>query len=129
MAGLLKKLVLSESQNTSGLAMAVRGSSSAGLADRMEERVREEVVAELERAMLATGYEERAAYDIRIEKEKAAMRKEQKRSTEGGWMRCASCRKRGSLRCAGCFMTTYCGLECHEKDWGEGHRGQTLTKP
>ena len=123
-AGLLKKLVLSESQNTSGLAMAVRGSSSAGLPDRMEERVREEVVAELERAMLATGYEEMDAYDIRIEKEKAAMRKEQKRSTEGGWMRCASCRKRGSLRCAGCFMTTYCGLECHEKDWGEGHRGR-----
>ena len=23
-------------------------------------------------------------------------------------------------------MTTYCGLECHEKDWGEGHRGRCM---
>ena len=47
---------------------------------------------------------------------------EQIQSMEGGWMRCASCGKRGSLRCAACYMTTYCGLECHEKNWGEGHR-------
>ena len=39
-------------------------------------------------------------------------------------MRCASCGNKGSLRCAACYMTTYCGLECHEKDWGEGHRGK-----
>jgi hypothetical protein len=66
---------------------------------------------------------ESIAYEVRMKKERAAMRTEQKRKIEG-WMRCASCGKRGSLRCAACYMTTYCGLECHVKDWGEGHRGR-----
>ena len=86
--------------------------------------VDEEVVAGLD----GTGHDDHvwpyAAYHSRIEKEKAAMRKQQKRSYEGGWMTCASCRKRGSLRCAACIMTTYCSLDCHVKDWGEGHRAR-----
>ena len=71
--------------------------------------------------MATAASEEESDYDIWIRKRKAAMRKEQKKSMEGGWMRCAYCRKRGGLRCAACLMTTYCGLECHEKDWREGH--------
>ena len=78
----------------------------------------------LEEAGLDDRLEVGTDYCIWIAKKVAAMRKEQIQSMEGGWMRCANCRKRGSLRCAACFMTTYCGLECHEKDWGEGHRGR-----
>ena len=84
----------------------------------------EELVAGLEGAELGNGLDERADYRIMIRKKMAAMRKEQIKAMEGGWMRFASCGKKGSLRCAACYMTTYCGLECHEKHWGEGHRGR-----
>ena len=49
---------------------------------------------------LVTG--EESEFYIMIRNKAAAMRKEQMKSTEGWWMRCASCRKRGSLRWAAC---------------------------
>ena len=88
------------------------------VAGKMEELVTGEVAEQ------GNGLDERADYEIMVRKRVAAMRKEQVKAMEGGWMRCASCRKRGSLRCAACYMTTYCGLECHEKHWREGHRGR-----
>ena len=55
-------------------------------ADQMEE-----LVAGLEEAGLGNSLDEEADFSIRMRKKSAAMRKEQKKSTEGGWMRCASC--------------------------------------
>ena len=90
---------------SSSVELVVGGLESAGLGYRTEE-------------------EEISEYDLRIGKEKAAMRKEQKLRMEGGWMRCAGCGKVGNRRCAGCFMTIYCDLECHKKHWWKGHRAR-----
>ena len=74
-------------------------------------------------AMLEPGPEgDWGAYGIQVEKELAAMRKKQK--LEVGQMMCAGCGGKGSRRCIACFITTYCSLECHVKDWEEGHRGR-----
>ena len=80
------------------------------------------LVTDKTRAELARQEGKWGPYSLQMEKEKAAMRKMQKLET--GWMRCAGCGGKGKKRCAACFMTTYCSLECHVKDWEEGHRGR-----
>ena len=81
----------------------------------------EEVVAgEVEEVVtgLGDGLDEMSVYDIQAQEEIAAMKKRQKMTTEGGWMRCASCGVWGKGE------PEVRGLECHVKDWGEGHRAR-----
>ena len=75
----IEKLVFSESHNTPVSAM-VDKLVTGEMEDLASGGTEEEAAYRIHR-------EEVDAYDIHIEKEKAAMRKEQKRSTEGGWMR------------------------------------------
>ena len=61
----------------------------------------------------------------KVEKEEAAMRKEQKREAEaeGGWKSCTWCgKRRGSKRCSACWTVFYCSQECQRNAWREGHK-------
>ena len=105
--------------------MARENKAKAELKKLVEEQRKVEIELKKSDAVL----EELAVYCVDMEKKRAAMRKKQKKQIEG-WMKCASCGKRGRKRCMACSLTTYCSLQCHQKHWVEGHRsrwGDQLT--